>query len=109
MKKLLCIALFSIAIMANANSKKEIAVTNSDETEISTSSFLEIENSNFMNENFELDVDCGAEGDLYYTQLREAGLDHREARSERRDFVRDCRGGTLAWIGVCIGFIGHCD
>ena len=25
-------------------------------------------------------------------------MSHRDARSERRAFVRDCRGGTWAWL-----------
>lgn len=100
MKKILCIAIFSVAIMANANNEKEVVVNNSTEIITNTTDEKEI---------FEDDSDCGDEGDLAYSNARNAGLDHREARSIRRTKVRECRGGTWAWIGVCIGLIGHCD
>jgi hypothetical protein len=119
MKKLLCIALFSIAIMANANNnKKDIVVNNSteivtnasNENEISINDVLEFENGDFNEETFEDYSDCGDQGDLYYSNLMATGnYTHRQARSLRRDNVRECRGGTWAWLGVCVGFIGHCD
>lgn len=109
MKKLVCIALFSFAINANANEKKEI-LANKDEEKIVSNNLLEI-NVEFTTETSddEMFFDCGSDGDIHYQELIMAGESHREARSSRRDFVRDCRGGTWAWLGFCAGFIGHCD
>jgi hypothetical protein len=112
MKKLLCVALFSIAIMAKATEKKEIVPNNSRELKIekiNLSTASETESIDVAVEPLKVLADCGAQGDAYYHRLMDAGADHRDARSARRDFVRDCRGGTWAWLGVCIGFIGRCD
>jgi len=109
MKNLLCIALFSFAMMANASNEKEVVTNVIDEKEILIENSFETESSDLNDEAFEDFVSCSDQGNLLYAQLTEAGMSHRDARSERRDFVRECRGGTWAWIGVCIGFIGHCD
>jgi hypothetical protein len=111
MKKLLCIALFSMAIVASAANEKELLPIDVKEAtvEFDFSKEIKTDNSNFGSDAIEVLVDCGAQGDVLYMQLTEAGEDHRDARSARRDFVRDCRGGTWAWLGVCIGFIGHCN
>jgi len=101
MKKLLCIALFFTAIVASAAEKKEIITSNS--------TVINFEDSDFEKETFEDSGSCSEQGNLLYAHLKEAGMSHRDARSGRRDFVRECRGGTWAWLGVCIGFIGHCD
>lgn len=87
MKKLLCIALFSIAIMANATEKKENVANN----------FNEVKTENFDFEKV-TSVDgklailgCTKDGNAYYSMLRSEGMDHREARTARRAFVRECR------------------
>ena len=98
--------------MANANVKEEIIPNNFGEfkiEKINLSKASETGSINVVVEPLEVLSDCGAQGDALYQQLRDAGEDHRDVRSARRDFVRDCRGGTWAWLGVCIGFIGHCD
>jgi len=46
--------------------------------------------------------DCGEKGNLYYAKLRDKGYSHRDARAERRDNVRECRGGTWAWLNVFV-------
>lgn len=99
MKNLLCIALFSVALLVNAAEEKEIVIN-----DVSV-----IKDSDFNNETFDDFADCGEEGNLEYHLARQAGYNHRVARRLRRSYVRDCRGGTWAWIGVCVGFIGHCD
>jgi hypothetical protein len=109
MKKLLCIALFSMTIMTNAANELLPKNVTGVKIENDISKTIKTENSNIENETIEVLVDCGEQGDQLYSQLMLAGSDHRDARSERRDFVRACRGGTWAWLGVCIGFIGHCD
>ena len=111
MKKLLCFALIGMSIMANAANAKEILADNAKVVAIERDFAKEIksENAEISYETIEVFVDCGDQGDVLYMQLTEAGMDHRDARSERRDFVRDCRGGTWAWLGFCAGFIGNCD
>ncbi len=101
MKKLLCIALFSIALMANATEKKEIVVNNSTEIvtnatgekEIVMNNFLESENSDLKKEIFEDANSCGEQGNNLYDQLTSGpnAMSHRDARRERRTFVRECR------------------
>jgi hypothetical protein len=111
MKKLLCIALFSMAIVASAANEKELLPIDVKEVtvEYDFSKEIKTDNSNFASDAVEVLVDCGEQGDVMYLERMADGLTHREARDERRAFVRNCRGGTWAWIGVCIGFIGHCD
>lgn len=105
MKKLVFIALFSFAITASAVEKKEIV-----EKEVLTEQTSKVDSSNeIIDITEETLVDCTAEGNNYYSDLRYDGASHREARSKRREFVRECRGGTWAWVGFCIGFIGKCD
>ena len=100
-----------MAIVANASNVKEILPIKINEIVIDCEFTREINTVNSDIKNYAIDVlvDCGSEGDVVYAQAIEAGYNHRDARSIRRDFVRDCRGGTWAWIGICIGFIGHCD
>lgn len=109
MKKLLCIALFSMAIMTNAANELLPKNVTGVKTENDFSKTIKTENSNIENETIEVLVDCGEQGDQLYHQLIQSGMSHRDARAERRDNVRECRGGTWAWLGFCIGFIGHCD
>lgn len=111
MKKLLCIALFSMAIAASAANEKELLPIDVKEAtvEFDFSKEIKTDNSNFGSDAIEVLVDCGEQGDLVYSQAMQQGNSHRVSRELRRDFVRDCRGGTWAWLGVCIGFIGHCD
>lgn len=108
MKKLVCIAVFSFAIAANATEKNEI-VNSSDEKEVLTKSSTGINDIDKEISEDEIFFDCGNDGDIAYAEARLLGMSHREARSERRDFVRACRGGTWAWLGFCAGLIGHCD
>lgn len=111
MKKLLCLALIGVSIMASAANAKCILPDNAKEVSIGRdfSEDIESEIAYVQYETIEVIVDCGEQGDLLYSQLIQAGATHRDARAERRDFVRDCRGGTWAWLGICVGFIGHCD
>jgi hypothetical protein len=112
MKKILCIALFSIAIMANATEKKEIVTKTKIEKEVVTdnsnkimvNNFKEIKtvNNKCTNETSENDMlfGCGSDGNDYYDTLISDGMSHRDARRERRAFVRECRGfGDEGWIG----------
>lgn len=115
MKKLLYIALFSIAITANASEKKGVITNPTNEKEVVTDTSNKIIVNNFRGiktinnnkcnkETFENEAlaDCGEQGNLEYAKWRDAGWSHREARSFRRDFVRDCRGGTWVWLEVFI-------
>jgi len=87
MKKLLCIALFSIAIMANAAEKNENAANNSNEVKAENSDFEKV-----ISIDGKLAVlGCTKDGNAYYGMLRSEGMDHREARTARRAFVRECR------------------
>ena len=95
MKKLLCIAIFSIAIMANANNKKEIVINNFKELKIEATVHL---NATFSTNNAEklsqynfVVFGCGEGGNNTYDTAREKGSSHREARRERRIAVRKCR------------------
>lgn len=104
MKKLLCIALFSIAIMANATEKKgivtnttdekEVVTNNSTETVINNVTVINVEDCDFEKETAEdaMFFGCGSQGNSRYDQWRRDGLTHREARSRRRSYVRECRG-----------------
>jgi hypothetical protein len=104
MKKLLCIALFSIAIMANAAEKREIVVNNSKEVKVEKNDFskeMKTVKSDFKIEISEDEIffGCGSDGNDLYDALIALGLDHRDARAARRVFVRDCRGfGPGGWI-----------
>lgn len=85
MKKLLTVALFSIAIMANANSKKENVENNSTE--------IKIEVNKSKTEITDEDIPgCSSEGNAWYDEWRSQGYTHREARALRRAWVRECRG-----------------
>ena len=86
MRKLLCLAIFSIAIMANAAVKNEIVTNNSKE--------VYVEMSDLKMENFEEDMrmGCGSQGNQHYKIKRSEGASHREARKSRRAYVRECRG-----------------
>ena len=89
MKKYLCIALFSIAIMANAAEKKEIVANNSKEIKIEKANFEKIGDNTLTSNMF---FGCASDGNQHYEIWREEGYSHREARSKRRSWVRDCRG-----------------
>lgn len=96
MKKLLCIAFFSIAIMASTTAKKETMTINSKEV-------IKIANNDLKTSEIEIAkeillMSCSEKGNLAYALNIEAGFTHREARSFRRDVVRGCRGGTWMWL-----------
>lgn len=90
MKKLLCIALFSVVLMSSTTKteKEEITIN------------VEMESTAFFG--------CGSEGNAYYNIKRDEGMSHREARAARRAYVRECRGGGWNWVfGVAtFGTIG---
>ncbi len=88
MKKLVCIALFSIAIMANATEKKRVIVNNSKEIVTNTKEKMKNEVNNFKDVMF---FGCGSEGNAWYSHLRMEGKSHRDARKARRAYVRRCR------------------
>lgn len=93
MKKLFLIASFSIAIMANATEKTN--VVKNDHKQQNQVTFENLQNSEAFF------FGCGSQGNSYYNRLMETGdYTHREARSARRAFVRDCRGGK--WWEVCV-------
>ncbi|TXD54212.1 MULTISPECIES: hypothetical protein [unclassified Polaribacter] len=107
MKKLLCIAFFSIAMMASTAAKKEIVVNNTKEVKVEKSDiFKEIKTLNLEPEKEISEEDmffgCGSDGNFYYALKRDEGMNHRDARAERRAFVRNCRGGTWAWLSIGI-------
>ena len=115
MKKLLCLAIFCMAIMANATEKKEIAINTTDEKEVLTNDSSEtlINNSieidsvdlDFEKETYDDDFfGCGSQGNAYYDDLVAGGMSHRDARAERRDWVRDCRGHPNGWISFVLTF-----
>jgi hypothetical protein len=125
MKKILCIALFSIAIMANATEKKGVVVNNSKEivtntahekvvlknysNEVMVNDFKEIKTvkNKCSKETSENDMffGCGSQGNSMYNEYRAAGMDHRDARSERRAWVRECRGnGPDGWLSIFISW-----
>ncbi|CAM1348520.1 hypothetical protein [Tenacibaculum insulae] len=104
MKKLLCIALFSIAMVVNATeSKKEVEVKNTTELQVEKNL---LENNQSSNNEVYVVQGCGERANLEYDKWREAGFTHREARSLRRDWVRGCRGGALAWLDVGVWIWG---
>ena len=52
------------------------------------------------NDNETIDIDmffgCGSQANTYYNGLMlQAGVTHRAARTLRRAWVRDCRGGPI--------------
>lgn len=95
MKNLLCIALLSVAFLVNAAEEKEIVINNFEDI---TTEFTMCGNE-FSD--YVMFFGCGSQGNSYYNHLKSLGLSHREARSERRDFVRDCRGnGPNGWLSV---------
>lgn len=85
MKKLLCIAVFSLAVMSSTT--KEINTENKISDIIENIISIDEDSSN-----------CGSDGNLEYIKARDRGLSHRAARAERRAFVRKCRGGTWMWL-----------
>ncbi|TXD54214.1 MULTISPECIES: hypothetical protein [unclassified Polaribacter] len=108
MKKLLCIAFFSIAIMVNATAKKETVTNNSKEVMIEKSDLdkkLKTENIEFNTDISEVDMffGSGSQGNSMYAEYRGAGMSHRDARAERRAYVRDFRGnGPDEWLSIFI-------
>ncbi|APG65790.1 hypothetical protein LPB136_10620 [Tenacibaculum todarodis] len=61
---------------------------------------VKVEKTDFNSEISEDDVlfGCSSEGNQWYDIWREEGHSHREARSLRRAFVRECRGGGWNWV-----------
>ena len=107
MKKLLCIALFSVAIMANANNKKEILTSNFNEVKIEKTIQLEELNAMAYTHVSATDAfvfgECNDRGNAAYDDARENGSSHREARSLRRAEVRKCRSlPPNGWIGATL-------
>lgn len=66
MKKLFLIASFSIAMMANANENKEVEFNNSAEIELNKDEHTTTTDAFFYG--------CGSAGNVYYNELREAGM-----------------------------------
>jgi len=93
MKKLLCIAFFSIAIMANAADKKEIVTDNSKEVKIEKATTEKTGDNTLRTNMF---FGCASQGNEHYAIWRDQGYTHRQARAMRRAWVRDCRGG--GWL-----------
>ena len=89
MKKLLCIVLFSIAIMANAAEKKEIVANNFKEIKVEKATFEKIGDNTLTSNMF---FGCASDGNHIYAIERAEGASHREARKTRRAWVRGCRG-----------------
>jgi len=98
--------------MANAIEKKEIDLIDSKEVaveKINLSVDVTIEKGIFeTTENDTLEEDlffgCGSEGNALYARLRRQGMNHRDARAERRANVRECRGhGPNGWLSISIG------
>lgn len=110
MRKFLCIAVFSIAFMANATEKNENVANDFKEVNIEKSDFykeIKTANSDVEMEIFEDAVffGCGSQGNAVYEEYRDAGMSHRDARAERRAWVRDCRGnGPDGWLSIFISF-----
>lgn len=118
MKKLLCIALFGVAIMVNANNSKEIDNNNFNEIRVENSDFeKEIKTENNHSDKTKIQiienvtlVGCGSQANAVYDELIAAGMSHSEAREQRRIWVRDCRGnGPNGWLGICFSFLHGCD
>ena len=108
MKKLLCVALFSIALMANASEKKEILTNNSNDIKVEKTELkkgITIEKNDFEEVVSEetLFFGCSGDGNELQDSLIEAGSSHRDARAERREFVRHCRGTEDGWIADILG------
>lgn len=80
--------------MVNATEKKDIPTRVSNEKEIVKTSSNKIEKVSKDDAFF----GCGSEGNGYYSMLRSEGMSHREARTARRAFVRNCRGGGWRWV-----------
>lgn len=95
----------TVVTLANANNtlEKEKSVFENEKLEMVTI----LEKMNLVDYNnysqVLLDEGCGEKGNKLYTNLRADGMSHREARSERRAAVRECRnlpeGGWLPIAG----------
>ena len=104
MKKLLSIVFLCAVLTATGANEKEIVANNFEN--------VEVEKCDFQQEisNEEMFSGCGEQGNREYDKFIRAGYNHRQARSFRRAFVRECRGfGPNGWLGIYIGLIGHCD
>lgn len=102
MRKLFYIALFSFAITANATEKKGIIANTVNEKEVVIEYSNEINTEKEISEN-DMFFGCGSDGNAMYNEYIAAGMSHREARSARRAYVRDCRGnGPDGWLSILI-------
>lgn len=117
MKKLLYIALFSIAITANATEKKGVETNSLHEKVVMTDYSNEIMLNNFkevktINNKCSIETSennmlfgCGSEANRWYAEYRNQGFSHREARALRRVWVRKCRGnGPGGWLNLPVQF-----
>jgi len=70
-------------------------VTNNSTETVTENSVINIVDSDFENETSDDDLffGCSSQGNAMYDEWRSQGFTHREARSLRREWVRDCRGG----------------
>ena len=83
-----------MAFLVNATEEKEIVINNFEDI---TTEPISLENELIAEVMF---FGCGSQGNSYYEGLVSGGMSHRDARTRRRGFVRDCRGGK--WWGVSI-------
>lgn len=109
MKKLLSIMFVCAVMTATGTNEKEIVANNFENFEVEKN---ELSNEIKFDENnseigfndvikISLIYGCGSTGNAMYDDLRFNGMSHRDARRERRAFVRECRGGR--WWEICIG------
>ncbi|OIP48655.1 MAG: hypothetical protein COZ16_01780 [Flavobacteriaceae bacterium CG_4_10_14_3_um_filter_31_253] len=95
--------LFAIAFSTNANNKIEIVnIITKDEINFDISTSENVSNEIFEEE---LIFGCGDLGNAHYEDLVAGGMSHREARSNRRATVRECRGnGPDGWLSIFISW-----
>lgn len=111
MKKLFFIALFSVAMVANATNDKEVTIKNNVELkEIKVDVSIESDTETTTvtkNKSLVLSPDAvaggGERGNRLYNRLIAKGFSHREARKDRRADVRECRdNGPNDWLSILV-------
>lgn len=86
MKKIIFIAVFSLAIMSSTTKNISDNVENVSNKEA-------------------MFFGCGSAGNGWYAEYRNQGYSHRDARELRRIKVRECRGnGPGGWLNLPVRF-----
>lgn len=88
-----------MAFLVNATEEEEIVINNFEDI---TTEPISFENELTAEDMF---FGCGSQANSMYNEYRASGMSHREARSERRSWVRKCRGfGPNGCLGISISW-----